>query len=102
MTKNNMQREYNFYVYIMGSSSGTLYVGFTNNLLRRVEEHKNGKVEGFTKKYSCNKLLYYEHYGDVRLAISREKEIKKWRREKKEMLIKSLNKNWSDLSKELY
>ena len=77
------KREYNFYVYIIASSSGTLYIGMTNNLIRRVAEHKEGKIEGFSKKYSCNKLVYYEHCEDVYTIIEREKEIKKWRREKK-------------------
>ena len=97
-----MRREYNFYVYIMASASGTLYIGFTNNLERRVLEHKEGKIAGFSKKYSCNKLVYYEHFQDVYSAINREKEIKKWRREKKEELIKSLNPHWNDLYNELF
>jgi putative endonuclease len=96
-----MAKEYNFYVYIMASSSGTLYIGVTNDLLRRVSEHKNGLVEGFTKKYSCNKLIYYEHFNDVYAALNREKEIKKWRREKKEKLIKTFNPHWNDLYNEL-
>jgi putative endonuclease len=92
-----MKREYNFYVYIMSSQSGTIYIGFTNNLLKRASEHKEGKIKGFTKKYSCNKLIYYEHFENVYDAISREKEIKKWRREKKQALIKSINPHWNDL-----
>ncbi len=94
------KREYNFYIYIMASPSGTLYTGMTNDLFRRVSEHKQGKIDGFTKKYSCNKLVYYEHYEYVYDAIDREKEIKKWRREKKQNLIKTLNPHWSDLFKE--
>ena len=96
-----VKKEYNFYVYIMTSSSGTLYIGITNNLLRRVLEHKESKIEGFTKKYSCNKFVYYEHYTDVHAALSREKEIKKWRRKKKQNLIKSINPHWNDLYKDL-
>jgi putative endonuclease len=96
-----MKREYNFYVYIMASSSGTLYIGFTNDLLRRVSEHKDGKVKGFTQKYSCNKLVYYEQYNDVYTAMNREKEIKKWRREKKQNLIRTVNPHWNDLYKDL-
>mgnify|MGYP001615484245 CR=1 FL=1 len=92
-----MQREYNFYIYIMASSSGTLYIGVTNNLLKRTVEHKEGKIKGFTQKYSCNKLVYYEHFENIYDAISREKEIKKWRREKKQNLIKLLNPHWNDL-----
>ena len=96
------KRDYNFYVYIMASSSGTLYVGLTNNLSRRVMEHKEGRHNNsFTKKYSCNKLVYYEHFGYIHAAIDREKEIKKWRREKKEKLIKDLNPHWNDLTNEL-
>ena len=86
----------------MASSSGTLYVGFTNNLYQRVADHKEGKIKGFTKKYFCKKLVYYEHYKNVYDAINREKEIKKWRREKKENLIKILNPHWKDLYKELF
>ena len=97
-----MMREYNYFIYIMGSTSGTLYIGFTNNLARRIEQHKNKSIEGFTKKYSCNKLLYYEHFSDANIAIGREKEIKKWRREKKEKLINSINPHWNDLSGEMY
>ena len=97
-----MMREYNYFIYIVGSTSGTLYIGFTNNLARRIEQHKNKSIEGFTKKYSCNKLLYYEHFSDANIAIGREKEIKKWRREKKEKLINSINPHWNDLSGEMY
>lgn len=85
----------------MASSSGTLYIGVTNNLLRRVVEHKEGRTEGFTKRYSCNKLVYYEYFENIYDAISREKEIKKWRREKKQILIKQLNFHWKDLYREL-
>jgi putative endonuclease len=100
-SKKDMKRKYNFYVYIMASLSGTLYVGFTNDLLRRVWEHREGKIEGFTKKYSCKKLIYYEQYNDVYAAMNREKEIKKWRREKKQNLIKTINPRWNDLYKDL-
>ena len=86
----------------MASSSGTLYIGVTNSLKRRVAEHKDGKTKGFTQKYACNKLVYYEHYGSVYAAITREKEIKKWRREKKQNLIKTLNPHWQDLYNELF
>ncbi len=86
----------------MASTSGTIYIGMTNNLERRVIEHKKGVINGFSKKYSCNKLIYYEHYQYVYDAISREKEIKKWRREKKQKLVAKLNPHWNDLSKELF
>lgn len=90
-----------FYVYIMGSRSGVLYIGVTSNLERRVYQHKNGLIEGFTKKYKCHKLLHYEMTNDPEVAISREKQLKKWRREKKELLIRRLNPNYSDLSASL-
>ncbi len=86
-----MKREYNFYVYITASPTGTLYIGMTNDLIRRIAEHKEGKIEGFSKKYSCKKLVYYEHYSDIYVAINREKQLKKWNRKKKENLIKTLN-----------
>ena len=89
-----------YYVYIMTSPSGTLYTGMTNNLQRRVYQHKNKLIEGFTKKYNVTRLVYYELYHDVRDAIAREKQIKKWRRSKKLDLIKSLNPTWHDLSEE--
>ena len=89
-------------VYIMTNSSGTLYVGMTNNLQRRVYEHKYNLIEGFTKKYNVTRLVYFEETGDVQSAIAREKEIKKWRRSKKIALIESLNPKWQDLSEEWY
>ena len=89
-----------YYVYIMTSPSGTLYTGMTNNLQRRVYEHKNKLIDGFTKKYNVPRLVYYELYHDVRDAIAREKQIKSWRRSKKIDLIKSLNPTWKDLSEE--
>jgi len=93
-----IKKEYNFYVYIMASESGTLYVGMTNDLTRRAYEHQNGLNEGFTKKYSCHKLVYFEHFTDVYEAINREKQIKRWRRAKKQNLIRTINKPWRDLS----
>ena len=91
-------KKHNYYVYIMASSSGTLYIGVTNNLGRRVFEHKKGLVEGFSKKYGCHKLVYYEHYSDIRQAIKREKQLKGWLRIKKQNLIKTMNPSWKDLS----
>jgi putative endonuclease len=93
-------RNHNYYGYIIASDSGTLYIGMTNDLERRVFEHEQGLLEGFTKKYRCYKLIYYEHYTDVNTAITREKQIKKWSRSKKERLIKSLNPTWRDLHAE--
>jgi putative endonuclease len=97
-----MYEEKSYYVYIVASSSGTLYIGITNSLMRRIYEHKNGLIEGFSKKYSCHKLIYYEIYGDVNLAIAREKQLKGWRREKKENIIKKFNPHWSDLYNEMF
>ncbi len=81
--------------------NGTLYIGVTSNLVRRVFEHKNGMVEGFTKKYNVHKLVYYEHTGDINGAINREKQLKKWRREWKLKLIEESNPEWKDLYQEL-
>ena len=72
----------------------------TNNLERRIYEHKNKLIDGFTKKYNVRKLVYFEQTPDVNTAIQREKEIKKWRREKKNILVESLNPKWKDLSSE--
>jgi len=87
-----------YYVYIMTNRSGTLYIGVTNDLVRRVHEHKAKDVEGFTKKYNLTQLVYYEAGADVREAIAREKQLKGWRRSKKLALIESLNPKWNDLS----
>lgn len=89
-----------YYTYIMASESGTLYIGVTNNLRRRTFEHKKGAVEGFTKKYGCKKLIYFETTNDVYAAIAREKQLKRWNRNKKEHLIKTINPGWLDLSKD--
>lgn len=96
-----MFRPKDYYVYIMASASGTLYIGITSNLVRRIYEHKNDLVEGFTKKYQCHKLVYYEQTKEVLSAIAREKQLKKWNRAKKEWLIKTMNPTWKDLSTEL-
>ena len=76
-----------------------LYIGVTNNLERRLYEHKNKLIKGFTERYNINKLVYFEQTNDIESAITREKEIKKWRREKKNILVESTNKKWEDLSK---
>ena len=93
-----MTRQY--YVYIMASISRVLYVGVTNDLLRRVLEHKAGEVEGFTKRYNVNRLVHIEATSDVRAALEREKELKRWRRSKKIDLIEKNNPGWKDLSLE--
>lgn len=89
-----------FYVYILTSKSKTLYTGVTNNLSRRLYEHKNKLINGFTKKYNIDKLVYYEIYNTPDEAITREKQIKGWLRKKKVALIESMNKEWMDLSNE--
>lgn len=86
-----------YFVYILSSISKVLYIGVTNDLKRRVWEHKIELMGGFTKKYRIKKLVYYETYNDVNTAIEREKQIKKWRREKKIALIESVNPSWKDL-----
>jgi putative endonuclease len=97
-----MRKEYNFFVYIMASDSGTLYIGVTNNVIRRVHQHKNNLVDGFTKKYQCHKLVYFEEHKYVLNAIAREKQIKRWRREKKVSLIRLINSSWRDLAVDWY
>lgn len=88
-----------FYVYIMSNDSGITYVGVTNDIYRRVQEHKNGATKGFSSKYKTYKLVYYEEFQYVEEAITREKQIKTWRKEKKRGLIKGVNPKWDDLSK---
>jgi putative endonuclease len=87
-----------YYVYIMTNASRTLYVGTTGDLMRRVYEHKQKIISGFTSKYNITKLVYFEETTDVRAAIAREKQIKGWLRNKKTALIESLNPTWNDLA----
>lgn len=87
-----------YYVYIMANLARTLYVGVTNDLQRRVYDHKNGSFEGFTKRYRLTRLVHYEETNSVLEAIAREKQIKGWLRSKKAALIESANPNWKDLS----
>jgi putative endonuclease len=91
-----------YFVYIMTNRSKTLYVGVTNNLIRRVREHKTGIGLGFTAKYKLDRLVYFERFEDVHNAIEREKRIKGWLRIKKIALIVSVNPAWRDLSEEWY
>ena len=93
-----MVPQYQYFVYIMTNKSGTLYTGVTNNLERRIYEHKQHLVKGFTHKYKINKLVYFEETNDIHAAISREKQIKGWLRKKKIALIESINPGWKDLS----
>ncbi len=98
-TAENMSK--NYYVYILENwNNKVIYTGVTNNLERRLFEHKNKLIKGFSKKYNVNKLVYFEETNNVESAILREKEIKKWRREKKDRLVESINKTWEDLSEE--
>jgi len=91
-------REREYYVYIMTSQSRTLYTGVTNNLQRRIYEHKHKLLPGFTSRYNINVLVYYESYADIQEAIAREKQIKGWLRARKIALVDSVNPRWDDLS----
>ena len=93
-----MPREWRFYVYIMASESRRIYTGVTNNIDRRVAEHKRGEIEGFTQRYKINRLVYLEKYQYVRTAIRREKQIKGWDRAKRLALIERENPTWEDLA----
>ena len=91
-----------YYVYILASrKNGTLYVGVTNDLPKRIAEHKQNYIEGFTKKYKVHLLVYYEVHNDVREAILREKQIKNWTRSWKISLIEEINSEWRDLYNEV-
>jgi len=90
------------YVYILPSKAGVLYVGVSNDIKRRVYEHKRHLVEGFTDKYEVDRLVYFETKRNPTSAIKREKQIKAWRREKKVKLIDSINPDWEDLSRDWY
>lgn len=92
----------NYYVYFMSNKSNSvLYVGITNDLVRRVAEHKAKVNDGFTSKYNANKLVYFELISNVEYAIAREKQIKNWRRKWKDNLINSINPTWEDLSESI-
>ncbi|MBQ7708803.1 MAG: GIY-YIG nuclease family protein [Bacteroidales bacterium] len=87
-----------YYIYIMSNkTNSTLYIGVTNDLERRVVEHKSGQIPGFTQKYNCHKLVYFESFSDINQAIAREKQLKKWSRSKKDWLIDMMNKERVDL-----
>ena len=87
-----------YYVYILTNQSNTtLYIGVTNNLQRRIYEHKNELIDGFTKRYKLHKLVFFEETNDVNSAIAREKQLKHWTREKKNKLIENINPNWLEL-----
>jgi len=91
-------KDHRYYVYILASRiGGTLYVGVTNDLARRIQEHRTKTVEGFTKRYGVTQLVYFEQFEDVNAAIEREKRLKKWNRAWKVKLIEERNPNWDDL-----
>ena len=92
-------KEYRYCVYMMQSTSRrALYIGMTSNLRARVWQHKTGATGGFTSEYKCHRLVYFEIYGEVGRAIEREKQLKGWRREKKDTLVETVNPQWKDLS----
>ena len=89
-----------YYVYILTNQTDeVMYVGVTNDILRRMNEHRAGRIEGFTRAYHVHKLVYLESYNDPRDAIAREKQLKGWRREKKNRLVESKNPDWEDISR---
>ena len=91
----------NYYIYILTNSNHTvLYIGVTNNLERRLFEHRNESVDGFSKRYHLHKLIYYESTSDIMSALEREKQLKRWTRKKKNDLIATMNSEWKDLSEE--
>jgi putative endonuclease len=97
------QKRESSYVYILASKqNGTLYIGVTNDLIKRVYEHKNNLIDGFTKKYNAHTPVYYEQCGDIESAIIREKQLKKWNRKWKLELIEKENPQWRDLYEELH
>ena len=92
-----------YYAYILANKrNGTIYIGVTNNLKRRVGEHKEDLIEGFTKKYRIHSLVYFESYNDIKDALTREKRLKKWNREWKIKLIEEMNPDWCDLYNDLF
>ncbi len=91
-------KDHEYFVYIMSSPSGTLFIGMTNSIYRRALQHKAGEIEGFAAKYHCTRLVYYEGFDDVHRTIGREKQLKGWLRSKKIILIESKNPRWEDLA----
>ena len=91
-------KDHQYFVYIVASRSGTLYIGMTNSIYRRALQHKRGEIEGFASKYHCNRLVYYESFDDVHKAIGREKQLKGWTRARKIALIETRNPRWEDLA----
>ena len=95
-------RERFYYVYILGSISGTLYIGVTGYIRRRIWQHKEHALGAFTAKYDVTRLLYFETFRNIKRAIAREKQLKGWRRQKKVQLIEKDNPHWLDLSRDWY
>ena len=92
-------RDHTYAVYILTNRPrGTLYTGVTNNLIRRLAEHREGRADSFSRRYNCTRLIWHEHHTDVRAAILREKRIKKWNRAWKIEMIEAMNPKWHDLS----
>lgn len=91
-----------WYVYVLSSLTGTLYVGMTDNLVHRMGQHRHGAYDGFTRKYKINRLMHYEVFRDPQKAALREKQVKKYRREKKIALFIKSNPDWRDLTQEIY
>ena len=91
-----------YFVYIVASRSRNIYTGVTNDLERRISQHKQGFVQGFTRRYRIHRLVYYEEFGDIRAAIAREKEVKHWDRKKRLALIATQNPTWKDLKEFLF
>jgi putative endonuclease len=100
MIGNDSPMEHRYFVYILASKSRTLYIGITSDLETRIREHRSGIYGGFTTEYKVNRLVYYEQFQWVQAAIGREKQLKRWRREKKITLIERENPTWEDLSAE--
>ncbi len=93
-------KRHSYFVYMVASRSRVLYIGMTNSLDRRVFEHKHGLIDGFSKQYRCHRLVYYESFDDVRKAIDREKQLKRWNRAKKIWMIEHTNPTWEDLAED--
>jgi len=95
-----MKNIHQYWVYFMTNTKNTvLYIGVTNDIKRRIEEHRSKTIEGFTQKYQCNKLVYFEEFVNINDAILREKQLKNWKREWKNKLIEEFNLSWNDLYK---
>ncbi len=95
--------DHNYFVYMLTNKSRTtLYIGLTNDLAKRLWEHRNPEKESFTQRYHCILLVYYEVFPDILAAIAREKQLKGWRRSKKDALVEAMNPRWEDLGAQLF